>query len=61
MAKHRQSSATRHSFFYRNGLTLVFLGLMAASLLGHALAGNAQHNQELQAHGQPPESVIEER
>src|SRR5688572_6011886 len=32
---------------------------MAASLLGHALAGSAQHNQQLQAHGRMPQSVTE--
>jgi hypothetical protein len=59
MVKRKQPEPSRHAFLYRNGLTLAFLALMAASLVGHALTGNAQHNQEREAHGQPPQSVAE--
>ena len=59
MAKPKQTATERHSFLYRNGLTLAFLALMAASLVGHALTGHAQHNQERAEHGQPPQSVGE--
>lgn len=59
MTKRTQPGATRHSFVYRNGLTLAFLALMSASLIGHALTGNAEQNQSRRAHGQPPQSVAE--
>ena len=59
MPKRKQSTTSRHSFLYRNSLTLAFLALMAASLVGHALTGQAHHNQERQDHGQPPLSVAE--
>lgn len=38
---------SKHSFFYRNGLTIVFLTLFVVTLAGQALTGWKQHNQEL--------------
>jgi hypothetical protein len=38
----------QHSFFYRNGLSLVFLGLFVITLIAQALTGWKEHNQELQ-------------
>ena len=46
-----------HGFLRRNGLTLVFLGLMALSLVGHALAGHAHDNAQRLEHGDPPQSL----
>lgn len=37
----------QHSFFYRNGLTIVFLLLFLFTLLGQAFAGWKEHNEEL--------------
>jgi hypothetical protein len=36
----------RHGFFYRNGLTLVFLLLTLGSLVGHGISGWRHENQE---------------
>lgn len=38
---------SRHSFFYRNSLTIVFLSLFIFTLIAQVLTGHAQHNQEL--------------
>lgn len=38
----------KQSFFYRNGLSLVFLGLFVVALVAQALTGWKEHNQELQ-------------
>ena len=59
MAKKVQPGSKRHSFWYRNGLTLVFLALMVGSLVGHALSGSAQHNRERELHGLPAQTVAE--
>ncbi len=43
----------KHSYFYRNGLTIVFLSLFIVTLAAQALTGWKQHNQDLkddQAH-----------
>jgi hypothetical protein len=45
---------TADGFFRRNGLTLAFLALAFASLLGQALTGHHAENQELAMHGQAP-------
>ena len=37
----------KHSYFYRNSLTIVFLGLFLLTLCGQALTGLRQHNEEL--------------
>ena len=37
----------RFSFFYRNGLTIVFLSLFFVTLIAQALTGWKQHNQDL--------------
>jgi len=36
----------RHSFFKRNGLLLIFLSLMMATLIGQVYTGWNEHNQE---------------
>lgn len=41
----------RHRFFYRNGLTLVFLGLLFIVLGGQAYTGWLEHNEELSERG----------
>ncbi|RCH55049.1 hypothetical protein DJ568_11305 [Mucilaginibacter hurinus] len=38
----------KHSFFYRNGLSVVFVTLFIITLMAQALTGWKQHNQELQ-------------
>ncbi|TDQ11808.1 DUF6766 family protein [Pedobacter metabolipauper] len=40
----------KHSFFYRNGLSIVFLSLFMVTLVAQAYSGWKQHNQELQDH-----------
>lgn len=37
----------KHSFLYRNGLTIVFLTLFLITLIAQALTGWKQHNQDL--------------
>lgn len=37
----------RHSFFYRNGLSLVFLSLFLITLVAQGLTGWKQHNKDL--------------
>ena len=37
----------KHGFFYRNGLTIVFLSLFIVTLLAQALTGWKQHNADL--------------
>jgi hypothetical protein len=37
----------KHSFFYRNGLSIVFLILFLATLIAQAVTGWNEHNQEL--------------
>ena len=39
--------SSKNSFFYRNGLTIVFLFLFAITLCAQALTGWKQHNQDL--------------
>lgn len=41
------ATAGKHSFFYRNGLTIVFLLLFVITLFAQALTGWKQHNQDL--------------
>lgn len=43
----------KYSFWYRNGLTLVFITLFALTLGAQALAGFNVHNQDLKEAGQP--------
>jgi len=43
----KPSSAGRHSFFYRNGLSFVFLTLFIVTLGAQAITGWKQHNQDL--------------
>ena len=38
----------KHSFFYRNGLSLVFVTLFIITLIAQAFTGWKEHNQELQ-------------
>lgn len=38
----------KHTFFYRNGLSLVFLTLFLVTLVAQTLTGWKTHNQELQ-------------
>lgn len=40
-------STVKHSYFYRNGLTIVFLGLFIITLTAQALTGWKKHNQDL--------------
>ena len=44
---------TRRGFIYRNGLTLAFLSLTLASLVGHALAGWRHENETRAREGDP--------
>ncbi|WP_442952120.1 DUF6766 family protein [Pedobacter sp. PACM 27299] len=40
----------KHSYFHRNGLSIVFLSLFIVTLAAQALTGWKQHNQELPLH-----------
>ncbi|HMI05396.1 MAG TPA: DUF6766 family protein [Pedobacter sp.] len=42
-----QAKRTQHSFFYRNGLTIVFLLLFLFTLVAQAFSGWKEHNEEL--------------
>ena len=42
---------TGHSFFYRNGLTLIFLVLLVLTLVMQAYTGWLEHNEELTERG----------
>jgi len=44
----------RDSFWRRNGLSVVFLALMAAALLGQFVAGHVVYDRELMEHGALP-------
>ncbi len=43
----KDTAFARYSYFYRNGLTIVFLSLFIITLAAQALTGWKQHNQEL--------------
>ena len=45
-------------FLRDNGLTLFFLGLFLAALVGQAFAGQADYNHQLKADGQDPVSLL---
>ncbi|MGX5820082.1 DUF6766 family protein [Chitinophaga lutea] len=44
----------KHSFIYRNGLSIVFLSLLILCLIGQAYTGWLQNNSELEERGLPP-------
>lgn len=46
------ADAPKHSFLYRNGLSIVVLGAMLLFWAAQALTGWHDHNSELQDHGQ---------
>lgn len=46
-------------FVRDSGLSLFFLVIFAATLVGQALAGHAYNNEELAQHGQPPVGLLE--
>jgi hypothetical protein len=48
----------QHGFFYRNGLTLVFLGLLLIALGGQAYTGWLEFNEELSERGGPSISFL---
>ena len=45
-------------FLHDNGLTLFFVGLFLATLIGQAFAGQADYNHQLVADGQDPVSLL---
>lgn len=59
MSKAIARPATRDSFLYRNGLTLAFLAMMLASLVGHALTGWRVDSESRIEHGERPEAFVE--
>lgn len=48
------ASRAQHSFFYRNGLSITVLLLMATALAAQFLTGWQEHNNELALEGAPP-------
>ena len=57
MARMFSRHAVSDTFAGRNGLTLVFLGLMLLSTLGHALSGWRVSNEDRREHAQPAEAL----
>jgi hypothetical protein len=57
--KHKFMASKRHSFLYRNGLSIVLLTMMLIFLTGQFITGWKDHNQELQEHDEPPLSAGE--
>ncbi|MGY4383062.1 hypothetical protein ACVWYN_000081 [Pedobacter sp. UYP24] len=47
----KKPASKKHSFFYRNGLSLVFLALFTVTLGAQALTGWKEHNKELKQDG----------
>lgn len=43
----------KHSYFYKNGLTIVFMGLFIITLFAQALTGWQQHNKDLKDDNEP--------
>jgi len=43
----------KHSYFYKNGLTIVFMGLFMVTLFAQALTGWQQHNKDLKDDNEP--------
>ncbi|TLV01439.1 DUF6766 family protein [Dyadobacter luticola] len=41
-----KTSTTKHSFFYRNGLSLVFITMFVCALIAQAITGWHEHNAE---------------
>lgn len=48
----------RHSFFYKNGLTLVLLMLFLMAITGQIATGLHEHNDELLQHNRVPIDII---
>lgn len=48
------TSTKRHSYFYRNSLTIVFLALFLVTLMAQALTGWKENNQEIENRGGAP-------
>jgi hypothetical protein len=53
----KERRQTRHSWLYRNSLSLAFLALFALSFFVHAFGGLKERNHERSEHGQPLESL----
>ena len=52
-------SAQKHSFLYRNSLSIVMLSLMLIFLTGQFLTGHKEKNKELEENGRPPLTTTE--
>lgn len=48
------SPRKKYSFFYRNGLLLVFSGLLVMAFTGQVITGRSEYNEELTEYQQPP-------
>lgn len=44
---------------YEHSLSLAFFGLFAVSFVLHAIGGQIQNNEQLTAHGKPPQCLLE--
>jgi len=53
------NTGRRHPFLYRNGLSMVLLGLMALSIAGQFFTGYRVYNRELEKDGQRPVALTE--
>lgn len=49
----------KHSFFYRNSLSIVLIVLFLASITGQIVTGLQEHNEELKEYGAAPVSFSE--
>ena len=47
----------KYSFVYRNGLLLVFSGLLLVALVGQIFTGKSEYNAELEEYHQPAVSL----
>lgn len=47
----------KHSFFYRNGLTLTLAVLFLLSFVGQVFTGQHEYNEELREYGEPPANI----
>ncbi|KQS30944.1 DUF6766 family protein [Dyadobacter sp. Leaf189] len=48
-----KTAETKHSFFYRNSLSIVFITLFLVTLAGQAITGWHEHNSELEQDNAP--------
>jgi hypothetical protein len=48
------SKSKHYSFFYKNGLSIIFFALLLLSLAGQVITGHKEHNEFLADYNEPP-------